>query len=208
MKRGVLFGLSSASLLFAAACEMGSPASDLRIEELPAVQPSLPAVPDLPPPPHPVKYADQSYSLYGLRKRINSTIDTDVEMTGYIVQIFTPPECPAGRTCPLPAAPHLYLADTRGEADPMKRVLLSGYAENHEALNEAIEAARRGRPLRVDPESGMLPIPTDFAVGAKVKLTARFTRVSGTGFSQPDGVLEYRAHTIVEPSPDAAAPSR
>ena len=200
--------LVSAMTLIAAfaafGCQGGSPAADLKIEKLPEVHPSLPAVPTLPPPPFPIKYGDSSYSLYGLRKRILSTIDTEVELTGYIVEIFEPPVCPTGHTCPPPAAPHLMIADTKDEHDGEKRIFLVGYAENQKAIDDAITAARRGHPKKPDPESGEIPIPTDFAVGAKIKVKGRFTRVSGSGFSQPDGVLEYRSHLIVEPGPAAA----
>lgn len=185
-----------------------SSSSNLNVEKLEEVKPSLPEVPTLPPPPYPVQYEDQSYSLYGLRKRARQTLDTDVTMTGYIVEVFTAPECPQGRTCPAPSAPHLWLADSREERDADKRILLTGYAENQAAIDEAVALAARGRTPAL--EEGQLAIPTDFLVGAKVKITARFARVSGSGFSQSEGLLEYRAHTTIEPgqAPTAAAPRR
>ena len=39
------------------------------------------------------------------RKMSDTTMDTDVVVTGYIVRIYEPPECPSGRTCPPPAPP-------------------------------------------------------------------------------------------------------
>ncbi|MCA9603724.1 MAG: hypothetical protein KC417_16950, partial [Myxococcales bacterium] len=65
-------------LVGVAACDQAA-ASDLQVERLPDVKPNLPAVPTLPPPPYPVTYADSSYSVYGVRKRGNTTMDTDVE---------------------------------------------------------------------------------------------------------------------------------
>lgn len=172
--------------------------AQVTVERLPDVQPSLPEVPTLPPPPHPVQHPDNSYSVYGLRKRIRNTIDSDVEVTGYIAQIYVPPECPQGEQCPLPAAPHFWIADTREEADASKRVLVAGYAENQAMIDEAVEQARRGRYEPPPPESGLTPIPTDLAAGNKIKLQGRFTRMSGSGFNVSEGMIEYRGHTTLE----------
>ncbi len=176
-------------------------AADLEIERLPDVNPSLPTVPDLPPPPYDVEYADGSFSVYGVRRRMATTMGTDVSITGYIVEIYVPPECPEGRTCDAPAAPHLWIADRRDPPEDEDRLMLAGYAENQAQIDEAVELASRGRYEPPDPESGILPIPTDFAVGAKVKVTGRFTRVSGAGFNVSNGMLEYRGHEVLEPPP-------
>jgi len=178
-----------------------SAASDLTIERLPDVNPSLPAVPDLPPPPYDVEYADGSFSVYGVRRRGATTMDTDVSITGYIVEIYIPPECPEGRTCDPAAAPHLWLADAREQGEDDDRLMLAGYAENQAQIDEAVELAERGRYEPPDPESGMLPIPTNFAVGAKVKITGRFARISGAGFNVSNGMLDYRGHELLEPPP-------
>jgi hypothetical protein len=173
-------------------------ASDLTIERLPDVNPSLPEVPTIPPPPHEVEYGDGSFSVYGVRRRSATTMDTDVAVTGYIVEIYAPPECPEGRTCDPPAAPHLWISDVAEPGDDDDRIMLAGYAENQAQIDEAVELAERGRYEPPDPESGILPIPTDFNVGAKVKVQGRFTRVSGAGFNVSNGMLEYRGHEILE----------
>lgn len=173
-------------------------ASDLTIERLPDVNPSLPSVPTLPPPPHEVEYSDGSFSVYGVRRRSATTMGTDVAITGWIVEIYQPPECPEGRTCDPPAAPHLWISDVPEPDDDEERIMLAGYAENQAQIDEAVELAERGRYEPPDPESGILPIPTDFNVGAKVKVQGRFTRVSGAGFNVSNGMLEYRGHEILE----------
>ncbi len=190
-------GLGGLLLGAAAGCSKSGEASDLKVERLPDVQPSLPSVPKLPPPPHPVKYADGSYSVFGLRKKLEDTIDQTLSVTGYIVAIYEPPECPKKKKCRA-KAPHMWMADTREEQDRSKWLQVVGYAENHKQLQEAIEDARRGRYEPPPPESGLLPIPVDFAVGNKVKVTGRFTYVSGAGFASSDGVLEYRGHETLE----------
>lgn len=194
-----------AVLLLGSACETSGPS--VQVEKLPDIKPSLPAVPTLPPPPHPVQYPDSSYSLYGLRKRIKNTMDTDVELTGYVVETYTPPECPKGKTCPLARAPHVYVADSKDEADSTKRILLVGYAENQKAIDEAIADKKKGKYKPPPEDSGLLPIPTDLFPGAKIKVKARYTRVSGSGFAQSDGLLDYRGHVTLEPPPSIPSKS-
>lgn len=182
----------------------GEAEAKVNVERLPDVRPNLPEVPTLPPPPFAIQYPDSTYSVYGVRRRMSQTIDHEVSITGYIVEIYAPPECPEGRTCPPAAAPHMWVADTATEADEYKRVMVVGYAENQASIDEAIEQARRGRTPPPDPENPITPIPVDFAVGAKIKVTGRFTRLSGAGFSSSEGLLEYRSHQILEPPPGAA----
>lgn len=171
--------------------------ANVDVERLPDVTPQLPEVPELPPPPHPVQYTDNSYSVFGLRKKMKDTIDSEVEVTGYIVEIYEPPECPEGESCEV-KAPHVWIADTEGESDAEKRLTVVGYAENQKEVEEAEEQAEKGTYEPPDPESGMLPIPTDFAVGNKVKVKGQFTHVSGSGFMSADGVLDYRDHETLE----------
>lgn len=202
---GCVLGLSLLPVVpLSMGCGEGA-ATDLTIERLPDVSPSLPNVPTLPPPPHPVQHPDQSYSIYGVRRRESVTMGTDVAVTGYIVEIYTPPECPEGRTCPTPAAPHMWIADTRGETEAVNRLMIVGYAENQTQIDEAVELARRGRYEPPDPETGILPIPTDLFVGNKIKVTGRFARISGSGFNVSEGLLEYRGHETQELSEEAQA---
>ena len=182
----------------------------VQVEKLPEVKPNLPAVPTLPPPPHPTQYADQSYSVYGLRRQLRKTIDTDVSVTGYIAKVYVPPECPPKQQCPLPPAPHIWLSDVAGEQDDSKLLILAGYAENQASIDEAIKAAKKGKKptaeeLKEQEDTGILPIPVDFFAGAKLKVTGRFAYVSGSGFQSSEGVLEYRGHETLEPAPEAAA---
>ena len=172
--------------------------SDLEIERLPDVQPNLPNVPTIPPPPHPVQLEDSSYTVYGLRRRLRDTIDNDATVTGYIVEMYVPPECPEREQCEAPAAPHFFLADIAGEADAGKRLLVSGYAENQEQIDDAIASAARGRPPVADPETDTPPVPYDLAVGNQVKVTGRFTRASNAGFANSEGLLEYQTHETLQ----------
>ena len=174
----------------------GEPETNLTVERLPDVQPNLPAVPQLPPPPHPTTLDDGSYTVYGLRARLRNTIDTDVEVTGYVTEIYTPPECEE-EPCPNPLAPHFWMADTADETSKQKMLMVVGYAENQEQIDEAVELAERGRYEPPDPETGLLPIPVDLHVGNKVKYKGRFTRVAA-GFNNSEGLLDYRGYETLE----------
>ncbi len=189
------------------ACE-GASGPQVEVEKLPEIKPSLPTVPKLPPPPHPVQYGDKTFSLFGVRKKLRTTMDTEIELTGYIVETYVPPECPKDQLCPVPRAPHVFLADVQSETEPTKRIRLVGYAENQKSIDEAIADEKRGQRKPPPEESGLLPIPTDLFPGAKVKVKAQFTRVSGSGFSDADGLLDYRGHTTLEPAPEVPAPKK
>ncbi len=52
-----------------------------------------------------------------------------------------------------------------------------------------------------------MPIPVDLFPGAKINVKARFARVSGSGFAQSDGVLDYRGHTTLEPPASIPEPA-
>ena len=185
----VLIALAIAVPFVSAGC--GESETDLQVERLPDVEPNLPPVPTLPPPPHPTTYDDGSYSVYGLRSRLQTTIDTQVEVTGYVTDIYAPPECEQ-EPCPTPLAPHFWIADTRDESSKQKMLMIVGYAENQQQIDEAVEQAERGRYEPPDPETGLLPIPTDLAVGNKLKAKGRFARVAA-GFNNSEGLLEYNA---------------
>lgn len=175
--------------------------TDLQVEYLDPVQPNLPEVPQIPPPPHPITYPDSSYSVFGVRHKIRTTLDTAVTVTGYIVSIYEPPECEEGETCPRPAAPHFWIADTANETDDMKKLMIVGFAENQNDIEEAIRQGEAGQARAR--QEGLTPVPIDLAVGNKVKVTGQFAVMSGAGFNSSTGLIEYQGHETLE----AANPS-
>jgi hypothetical protein len=164
--------------------------------EEPTIRPNLPEVPNIPPPAHPITYPDGTYTVYGVRKRMEHTMDTEVKVTAYIVEVYVPPECPEGRTCPPAKMPHLWLADTPNEADGNKRLTLVGYAANQNEIDEARDDAARGRTREPPEGEGLPPIPIDFENGRRGVFEGRFARISGAGFLESEGLLDYRTHHI------------
>ena len=183
--------------------------SKVNVEKLADFTPNLPSVPTIPPPQHPAQYPDGSYSIYGVRKMIRNTINTALSVTGYIAKVYQPPQCPADKRCPTPSAPHLWLADTAGEEDETKLLLVAGYAENQKQIDEAIEAAMKGTPLEVPEGSDAPPIPVDLFKEAKIKVQGTFGYSTGgfgagmRGFQHADGVISYITHSVLQESPHA-----
>src|ERR1041385_1415951 len=142
---------------------------------------------------------------------MRKTIDTDVEVTGYIAKVYVPPECPPKTKCPLPPAPHIWLADTAGETDDSKLLIVAGYAENQKAIDDAIKEAKKptkkkdAKAEKEKEDVGLLPIPIDFFPGAKIKVKGKFAYISGSGFQSSEGVLQYNGHETLEAAPEAAA---
>jgi hypothetical protein len=111
--------------------------------------------------------------------------------------------------CPLPPAPHIWVADTKQEQDNAKMVLVGGYAENQKAIDDAILEAMKPKKKAAPPEdTGLIPVPTDLNLGAKVKLKGRFTYMSGAGFQSSEGVIDYLGHETLEPGEAPPPPAK
>jgi hypothetical protein len=193
-----LRAIGSLALIALVGCGEGVEANVV-VERLPDPEPNLPEVPDLPPPPHPTRYGDESYSIYGVRHMSANTMDHDVAVTGYIVEIYARPDCEDEEACPRAVAPHFYIADTANETDANKRILVAGYATRQGEVDDMVAAAARTRNFTQETTpGGPPPIPTDLALGNKVTVRARFQRYSGVGFSASNGLLEFQGHTTLE----------
>ncbi len=187
-----LIGLIVAGALVSAGCEQITSASkpEADAEQLPKIVPNLPEVPTLPPAPFPTTYEDESYSVYGLRQRPIKLLDTDLSITGYIIEIYEPPACKRRKKeqCPKAAAPHMFVADTADQTDRAEQLLVVGYADNQEQL----QRARRGRSTTTI--AGDVVVPKDLAVGNKVRVKGHFALISSGGFNTSNGLIEYASH--------------
>jgi hypothetical protein len=187
-----LLGLIFAGVLLSAGCEQVTSAAEpeTKAEQLPEIVPNLPEVPKLPPPPFPTTYEDDSYSVYGLRTRLTKVLDSDLTVTGFIVDIYEPPVCKKKKKdeCPKAAAPHMFIADTADQTERGEQLIVVGYADNREQL----ERARRGR--KTTTISGGVVVPRDLAVGNKVRVKGHFTLISSGGFNTSNGLVEYVSH--------------
>lgn len=195
--RARFIGLMLAGVVLSAGCEQVTNASEseAEAEQLPKIVPNLPEVPTLPPPPFPTTYEDDSYSVYGLRTRLMKVLDTELAVTGYIVDIYEPPVCNKRKKdeeCPKAAAPHMFIADTPDQTDRSEQLIVVGYADNQEQL----ERARRGR--KTTTIAGAVVVPRDLKVGNKIRAKGQFTLISSGGFNTSNGLLEYASHDTLD----------
>lgn len=186
-------GLILAAALLSVGCDQLT-SSKAEVEKLPEIVPNLPEVPTLPPPPFPTTYADESYSVYGLRQRLHQTLDTEVAVTGYIMEIYEPPPCKERKkeNCPRVDAPHMFVADAPDKTDREDQLIIVGYADNQEQLARA----RRGR--KTTTIDGSVVVPTNLKVGNKVVAKGQFRLISSGGFNTSNGLLEYTSHETLE----------
>ena len=198
-----LIGLILGVVLLSAGCEQMSSASEpekAEAEQLPEIVPDVPEVPTLPPPPFPTTYEDDSYSVFGLRQRPSKVLDSDLSVTGYIIEIYEPPICKMKNKeeCPKAAAPHMFIADTADQTDRAEQLLVVGYADNQEQLARA----RRGR--KTTTIAGGVVVPRDLAVGNKIRVKGYFTLISSGGFNTSNGLVEYATHETLAKANAAA----
>jgi len=130
---------------------------------------------DLPPPPSwaqstiPEKYPDGKWSVRGLRKKLKANLNQDVEVKGFIVDVYQcPPEqakCPKGKVCKPCDVPHFFVADTK-ETKKERGMVVCNYP--------------------VKPKPPVLP-----PVGTEVIVSGTFVREAG-GFAASDGLVDHK----------------
>ncbi len=168
------------------------------VEKVDSHKPSLPAVPSIPKPTVPETYSDGTHSVYGLRRNIVKNIETQVTVTAYVVEVYQKPECAEGVTCHV-LMPHLWLADEKGETLQRRRIRLVGFAKSFKEMEDQKEKDEKGIEDEPLPDGVYLPpVIWDWREGHKYKITGRFTRQSGEGFMNTDGLLEYSSHECLD----------
>jgi hypothetical protein len=171
--------------------------SKLVVKQLDSYKPNLPTVPTIPKPNVPETYPDGSYSVYGLRRQINKTIETQVTVTAYIADIYEKPVCPEGKTCHT-IMPHLFLADEKDEPLERRHLRLVGYAKSFKEMEDEQAKAEKGVEEELPEGVYLAPIVWDWREQHKYKITGRFTRQSGEGFMATDGLIEYASHECLD----------
>lgn len=177
---------------------------------------NLPSVPTLPPPP-PVNHTDGSFTVYGVRHQ--SARDANLwnkqqRVHGFIVSVYIPRVVDGsrrGQVCNerdrcTEERPHVYIADARGEHDPAKMMMVTGYAQFQYEIDNARRDAAQHRPpnpaqAQMIAQGLVKPVPTDFDEGAEIVVTGNFTRHAANGQADSAGLLEYASHTTTTPAP-------
>jgi hypothetical protein len=175
-------------------------ARGVMMEKVDAYKPNLPPVPTIPKPSAPETYPDGSYSVYGLRKQIVKTVETQVTITAYIAQIYQKPVCEEGKAC-FTLMPHLFLADEKGETIEKRLLRVVGYAKSFKEMEDQKEKDGKGIKDELPEGVYLPPVIWDWREGHKYKITGRFTRQSGEGFMATDGLIEYEKHECLDCPP-------
>ena len=191
--------------VFAMACSLvlaGCPEEAVQrtvvVEEVQAYKPNLPSVPKIPKPSVGETHSDGTSSVYGLRKGIEKFIETQMTVTAYIAEIYQKPVCAEGKTCHT-LMPHLFLADEKDEKLKKRHLRLVGYAQSFKEMEDEQAVAEGEEKEEELPEGVYLPpVVWDWRLGHKYKVTGRFTRQSGAGFMETDGLLEYGSHECLD----------
>jgi hypothetical protein len=140
----------------------------------------------LPPPPTfqkehaPEKYPDGSYSVFGVRANVKTTLNQIVRVKGFIVELSERPPCPKGtkpKDCPLGEKPSFYLADRA--SGPKDKGILVG------------DLPKKEKNKKPDKDE------ISFEVGNQYYISGTFAKSSPQGFSDSEGLLVYSDAKLV-----------
>ena len=193
----VLGSLALVCALFLVACEEEDTGGPVVVEQVDKYKPNLPPVPKIAKPNVPETYDDSSYSVYGLRKNVGKTMDQVVTVTAYIAKIYQKPVCPEGKTCHT-LMPHLFLADDPKETLSKRFVRLVGYAQSFKEMEDEKYNEEQGKERELPEGVFLPPVIWDWRQGHKYKITGLFSRSSGAGFMDTDGLLSYDKHECLD----------
>jgi hypothetical protein len=151
---------------------------------------------ELPPPPDfdegkvAEKWDDGSWSLYGLRKTIDDNVKAgdagqEIEVKGFVQDIYEPPVCPEGEKCPPGKQPHIWITDKADEKGKKRAMMVVGYrmtipdydAKRWEKIPDVV-----------------------FEKGKQYTFKGKFRRFSDQGFADARGLLEFTYYKAVDPA--------
>jgi hypothetical protein len=138
-------------------------------QELPPIKVDLPPQPSWAASNIPEKYPDGKWSVRGLRRKLKANLNQEVEVKGYIVDVYVcPPDqakCPKGKVCKPCDVPHFFVADTK-ETKKERGMVVCNYP--------------------VKPKPPVMP-----PVGTEVVVSGTFLREAG-GFAASDGLVDHK----------------
>jgi hypothetical protein len=200
-------GFKSSALVFVMASSVSGPVSVAwaQGQAQPDVKVNLPASPDFNQQHAPEKYPSGELSVYGLRHSMSKYLDKDVQVKGYLLEVY---ECPADiRKC----NDDLAAKSKRQKKAPPKPGALPGKpgaaAEGEEAKCRPCDqphffvadtaTTKKERALLVadypvkDWDSGK-PKPLTLKAGEQVTVTGTFAINSITGFAASNGLIIHK----------------
>jgi len=185
---GLLAGAACAVLAFSAiACDDETPEGvqaegEEEAEVIEKIDVKLPPTPDFAEGKAPEQWEEGCLSIYGLRQKLDENLKEgkagkEVEVCGWVQDVYVPPECPEGEFCPPGKQPHVWITDqedTKGK----KRAMM--------VVNYRFPIAEWQMEQWKDVPEVVLE------EGKRYRFKGNFIRFSSTGFAHDRGLLEFK----------------
>lgn len=150
---------------------------------------------ELPPPPDfdegkvAPKYDDGAWSIYGLRKDLDANVKAgedgaEIEVRGYVQDIYQPPVCTPGEPCVPGKQPHVWITDKADDKGKKRAMMVVNYAFT---IPEYDIKRWKDVPNVV------------LNKGQQYTFKGKFKRFSDTGFADARGLLDFIAYKGVDP---------
>ncbi|NVB41505.1 hypothetical protein G6O69_26945 [Pseudenhygromyxa sp. WMMC2535] len=161
-------------------------------EVLPNIQVELPGSPDFDEARAPVRYEDETYSIFGLRKDIDENLKRgesgeEVIVKGWVQEIYVPPECPEGELCPPGKQPHFWITDKADSKGKKRAMMVVNYYFPIPEWDEDTQKLWEEEPLVV------------VELGKEYTIKGKFKRFSDSGFAHDNGLLEFVSYKVTDP---------
>ena len=180
-----IFLLSAAFALASTACDKKDAPAGAPAEVLPQIKVELPPTPNFEEGKAPETWSDSdcsdAYSIYGLRDKIDDRVKegkagTNIEVCGWVQEIYVPPECPEGEFCPPGKQAHVWVTDGENTIGKKRAMMVVNYRFQ---IPEWEAKTWKGQPDVV------------LEKGKRYRFKGKFKRFSDTGFSHDAGLLEF-----------------
>jgi hypothetical protein len=154
---------------------------------------TLPPSPDFEEGKAPEQWDNGAWSIWGLRRDIATHVTEgdagkEVEVMGWVQDIYIPPECPEGESCPPPKQAHLWITDHES-AKGKKRAMM---VVNYRFVIPEWDAKRWKEVPDVV-----------FQKDQRYRFKGKFKQFSDTGFAYDRGLLEFVAYKPHDPETGA-----
>jgi hypothetical protein len=146
---------------------------------------------ELPPPPDfdegkvAEKWEDGTGSIYGLRKDIDENVGQEIEMKGYVQDIYEPPVCGKDEKCQGGKQPHIWITDKPDEKGKKRAMMVVGYR----FTIPDYDAKRWDKVPDVV-----------FEKGKQYTFKGKFKRFSDQGFADARGLLDFTHYKAIDPA--------
>ena len=130
------------------------------------------------------KHEDGAWSVYGLRKELDANVkqgeaDVEIEVRGFVQDIYEPPVCPEGEQCPPGKQPHVWITDKDGDKGKKRAMMVVNYAFTIADFDK-----KRWKDVA----------PVMLEKGKQYTFKGKFKRFSDTGFADARGLLDFVAY--------------